>query len=126
LAIDAVDRLESKSEVWKISHGNTQAMNRFHFVVVKLFVALPSDVVFSCLFVDFFVFAKVVGATSSKGILVSAETATLIVCLLCRAASDLIEELLDDKRYNSRARPQADTSMLPVLYFPLYYGRGSD
>jgi len=33
------------------------------------------------------------------------------MCVSSRAAaSDLIEELLDDKRYNSRARPQADSS----------------
>jgi len=71
--------------------------------------------------------AKVVGATSSEGFLVSADTATLIVCLLCRAASDLIEELLDDKRYNSRARPQADTSMLSTCQrysFHLTTGEG--
>ena len=34
-----------------------------------------------------------------------------------RAASDLIEELLDSKRYNSRARPQADSSMISVHCF---------
>ena len=35
--------------------------------------------------------------------------------LNCRAASDLIEELLDSKRYNSRARPQADSSKLSIV-----------
>jgi len=38
----------------------------------------------------------------------------------CRAASDLIEELLDDKRYNSRARPQADSSTLS-MFFRLHF-----
>jgi len=46
-------------------------------------------------------------------------TRKLLDCVfgIYRAASDLIEELLDSKRYNSRARPQADSSTLQCNVF---------